>query len=91
MSLADNKVRVKLVFMGVDSMPASPDVLGGNVCRDLAKLTKFVYFGKNLGKNIPPDSSIVRINFISGFNSSFSQIIFETIFGPSSNSMIATL
>jgi tripartite-type tricarboxylate transporter receptor subunit TctC len=39
-SLADNEVREKLVFMGVDSIPAGPDVLGSAVRRDLAKWTK---------------------------------------------------
>ena len=39
-ALADNEVREKLVFMGVDSMPAGPDALGSVVRRDLAKWTK---------------------------------------------------
>jgi tripartite-type tricarboxylate transporter receptor subunit TctC len=39
-SLADNEVREKLVFMGVDSVPAGPDALGSVVRRDLAKWTK---------------------------------------------------
>jgi tripartite-type tricarboxylate transporter receptor subunit TctC len=39
-TLADNEVREKLVFMGVDSIPAGPDALGIVVRRDLAKWIK---------------------------------------------------
>jgi tripartite-type tricarboxylate transporter receptor subunit TctC len=39
-SLADNEVSEKLVFMGIDSIPASPDTLSAAVRRDLAKWSK---------------------------------------------------
>ena len=39
-TLADNEVREKLVFLGVDSIPAGPDALGIVVRRNLAKWIK---------------------------------------------------
>jgi tripartite-type tricarboxylate transporter receptor subunit TctC len=39
-SLADNEVSEKLVFRGIDSIPASPDTLSAAVRRDLAKWSK---------------------------------------------------